>query len=78
MLLVSLQSRRLAGGILQVIQTINHRLPFSPVNSFIQNYFSLQITFQMVVRLRLHLRFGLNRPITGQLSNEPWQIRVIA
>ena len=65
-------------GILLVTQTINHGLPFSPVNYLFKMYLFHTINsicFQMLCYSRCvrHVCFGINGPITAQLSNGPWQ-----
>ena len=73
-----LETRRRAGGIRLATQTINHGLPFSPVNYLFKIYLFHTINsicFQMLCYSRWvrHVYFGINGPITAQLSNGPWQ-----
>ena len=79
----SLETRRRAGGIRLITQTINHGLPFSPVNYLFEIYLFHTINsicFQMLCYSRWvrHVCFGINWPITVQLSNGPWQRSGIA
>ena len=78
-----LETRRRAGGIRLVTQTIDHGLPFSPVNYLFEIYLFHTINsicFQMPCYSRWvrHVCFGINGPITAQLSNGPWQRSGIA
>ena len=80
---VVLETRRRAGGIRLVTQTINHGLPFSPVNYLFKIYLFHTINsicFQMLCYSRWvrHVCFGINGPITAPLSNGPWQRSGIA
>ena len=66
-----------------VPQTIDHGLPFSPVNYLFEIYLFHTINsicFQMLCYSRWvrHVCFGINGPITAQLSNGPWQRSGIA
>ena len=72
-----LETRRWAGGILLVTQAINHGLPFSAVNYLFKIYLIHKlnsICFQMLCYSRCvrHVCFGINGPITAQLSNGRW------
>ena len=63
---------------LLVTQTIKHGLHFSPVNYLFKIYLFHTINnicFQMLLYSRCvrHVCFGINGPITAQLSNGPWQ-----
>ena len=78
-----LETRRRAGGIRLVTQTIDHGLLFSPVNYLfeIDLFHTINnICFQMLCYSRCvrHVCFGINGPITAQLSNGPWQLSGIA
>ena len=66
-----------------VPQTINHGIHFSPVNYLFEIYLFHTINsicFQMLCYSRCvrHVCFGVNGPITAQLSNGPWQRSGIA